>query len=76
MGEQTNNAAWFINDNKLSFYIMMENFNRSGGDWRFVPVDNIPVERYYCNEVAEKTLKHTLSDRHRESLCPASQSCH
>jgi hypothetical protein len=28
------------------------------------------------NDVAEDTLKHTLSDRHCESLYPASQSCH
>lgn len=46
MGEQTNNAAWFINDNKLSFYVMVENSNRLRSDWRFMPVDDIPVERY------------------------------
>ena len=41
---RTNNAAWFINDNELSFYIMVEDFDRSRRDRRFMPVDNIPME--------------------------------
>ncbi len=41
---RTNNAAWFINDNEFSFYIMVEDFDTLRRDWRLMAVDDVSVE--------------------------------